>query len=262
LPQLPFVTSELVRRLERTVDAFGVAWLEGHVGGPAGVRLERLGAVTAAVTPSRPELDFMNRIHGLPADPGRLDDVLAVYREAGVRPWIEVPPGSEELLARLVDAGARPLEPVAVLYTTAERRAVPAAPELRVVGADEALRFAHLHLEGHGVPADARASDAPAVAAAIARRDVRGYIASVDGEDAAAGVLFLHDGDASAANASTLERFRGRGCQTALLARRLTDAADAGAELFSSLTILGSPSQRNMERAGLRVAYTKTVWRL
>ena len=262
LPSVPFVTPKLVRRLERTIDAFGVAWLAGHVGGPAGLRLERLGPVTAAVTESRPDLDFMNRIHGLPEDPARLDDVLAIYRAAGIRPWVELPPGTEELAARLADAGARPLEPVAVLYTAAEPAEVPAAPELRVVGPEEALHFGHLHLEGHGVPAGIRSLDAPGVAAVVAREDVRAYIASLDGEDVAAGVLFLHDGDASAANASTVERFRGRGCQTALLARRLTDAAHAGAELFSALTTLGSPSQRNMERAGLRVAYTKTVWRL
>jgi hypothetical protein len=256
------VTPELVRRLERTVDAFAVAWLEGHLGGPSGLRLERFGPVTAAVTESRPELDFMNRIHGLPEAPDRLGEVLTVYREVGLRPWIELPPGAEELLARLVDAGARPLEPIAVLYAQAEPSAVPPRPEVRRAAQDEALHFGLLHLEGHGVPAGVREVDAPGVAAALARDDVRGYIAGVDGEDAAAGVLFVHGADAYAATASTVELFRGRGCQAALLARRLTDAAEAGAELFSSLTVLGSPSQRNLERAGLRVAYTKTVWRL
>ena len=259
---LPFVTPEFVRRLERTIDAFGVAWLEGHVGGPSGLRIERFGSVTAPVTESRAELDFMNRIHGLPEAPERLDEVLAVYRSAGVRPWIELPPGSEELLARLIDEGARPLESVAVLYARAEPRAVPEDPEVRAAGPGEALPFARLHLEGHGVPPGVIDVDAPGVAAALARDDVRAYVARLDGEDAAAGVLFLHGADAYAATASTVERFRGRGCQAALLARRLDDAAAAGAELFSSLTILGSPSQRNLERAGLRVAYTKTAWRL
>jgi hypothetical protein len=259
---LPFVTLDLVRRLERSIDAFAVVWLEGHVGGSSGVRLERFGPVIAAVAESRPELDFMNRIHGLPEDPGRVEEVLALYREVGVRPWVELPPGCEALVAKLVDEGARPLVSVAVLYAVPEPRVVPDGPELRRVGPDEALHFAHLHLEGHGVPAEIRAVDAPGVAAALARDGVQGYLARVDGEDAAAGVLFFHEGDASAANASTIERFRRRGCQAALLAQRLTDAAEAGAELFSSLTILGSASQRNMERAGLRVAYTKTVWRL
>ena len=88
------------------------------------------------------------------------------------------------------------------------------------------------------------------------------YLARVDGEDAGAGVLFFHGGDAALANASTLERFRRRGVQTALVAKRLGVAAEAGAGLITGLTTFGSDSQRNMERAGLRMAYTKTVWRL
>jgi hypothetical protein len=139
---------------------------------------------------------------------------------------------------------------------------VPQDPEVRSAGPGEALPVARLHLEGHGVPPGVIDVDAPGVATALARDDVRAYVASVDGEDAATGVLFVHGADAYAATASTVERFRGRGCQAALLARRLNDAAEAGALLFSSLTILGSPSQRNLERAGLRVAYTKTAWRL
>jgi hypothetical protein len=50
--------------------------------------------------------------------------------------------------------------------------------------------------------------------------------------------------------------------QTALIARRIADAEAAGAELICSGATLGSASQRNLERAGLKLAYTKTVWRL
>ena len=80
----PFVDRELVGRLERVLGAFSVAWLEGLADGPAGVRLERFGAVTVSVAPSRPELDFMNRIHGLPQDPEVLDEVLSLYRREGI----------------------------------------------------------------------------------------------------------------------------------------------------------------------------------
>ena len=63
-----------------TLSPTDVAWLEGHVDGPAGVRLERFGPVTAAVTPSRPDLDFMNRIHGLPESPGRGFEQMGLFR--------------------------------------------------------------------------------------------------------------------------------------------------------------------------------------
>ena len=78
--------------------------------------------------------------------------------------------------------------------------------------------------------------------------------------------LFTHltigDGLGYLANAATLPAMRGRGCQTALLARRIADAAAAGCDTIASLAEFGSGSQRNLERAGLRVAYTQAVWRM
>ena len=59
--------------------------------------------------------------------------------------------------------------------------------------------------------------------------------------------------------ATTLPEFRRRGVQSALIARRLHEAAKAGCEYAVVSTNPGSGSQRNMERRGFRLAYTKTV---
>ena len=262
---VPLVTEELVRRLEAAIDAYSVASLEGHALGEnsAGIRLKRFDGVTAAATVSRPELDFMNRVHGLAfAEPRVLDDVLPFYRSLGLRPWLELQPGNEELAARLADAGARPVEAVAVLYGVPDPPSAPAGADVRRVGGEESLRFAELLLEGHGVPAAVRALDAPAVAAVAREDDVAFYVARVDGRDAAAGVLAVRDRIGYLATASTVAAFRRRGCQTALVARRIADAAAADCELVAALTSFGSASQRTLERAGLRIAYTKTVWRV
>jgi GNAT superfamily N-acetyltransferase len=58
---------------------------------------------------------------------------------------------------------------------------------------------------------------------------------------------------------ATLPDFRRRGVQTALIARRLHEAAKAGCEYAVVSTHPGSGSQRNMERRGFRLAYTKAV---
>lgn len=58
---------------------------------------------------------------------------------------------------------------------------------------------------------------------------------------------------------ATLPEYRGRGVQSALIAKRLQEAALAGCEYAVVSTNPGSGSQRNMERRGFRVAYTKTV---
>jgi GNAT superfamily N-acetyltransferase len=58
---------------------------------------------------------------------------------------------------------------------------------------------------------------------------------------------------------ATLPEYRGRGVQGALIARRLQEAAAAGCEYAVVSTQPVSGSQRNMERRGFRVAYTKAV---
>ena len=88
----------------------------------------------------------------------------------------------------------------------------------------------------------------------------RDYFALVGREIAGVGVLYMSAGVASLYNAATLPGFRGRGCQTALLHRRLVDAAKFGCDLVISQTEVSHQSQRNMERLGLRIAYTKAIW--
>lgn len=58
---------------------------------------------------------------------------------------------------------------------------------------------------------------------------------------------------------ATLPEYRCRGVQTALIAKRLHEAAKAGCEYAVVSTLPGSGSQRNMERRGFRLAYTKLV---
>jgi hypothetical protein len=59
--------------------------------------------------------------------------------------------------------------------------------------------------------------------------------------------------------AATLPAYRHIGVQSALIARRLHEAAMASCEYAVVSTQPGSGSQRNMERRGFRVAYTKVV---
>ena len=61
--------------------------------------------------------------------------------------------------------------------------------------------------------------------------------------------------------AATLPGYRRRGVQSALIAKRLDEAAKAGCEYAVVSTVPGSGSQRNMERRGFHLAYTKVVMR-
>jgi GNAT superfamily N-acetyltransferase len=55
---------------------------------------------------------------------------------------------------------------------------------------------------------------------------------------------------------------RRRGLQAALLEARMRYAFERGCPLAMMVTEAGSQSQRNAERKGFRIAYTRTKWRL
>jgi hypothetical protein len=67
------------------------------------------------------------------------------------------------------------------------------------------------------------------------------------------------EGKMVACGAGTSAEYRGRGLQTALLRVRLAAAAEAGCEYAIVVTQGGTTSQRNCERLGFRVAYSKVT---
>jgi GNAT superfamily N-acetyltransferase len=92
------------------------------------------------------------------------------------------------------------------------------------------------------------------------------YVAKVDGEPQACAALVVEGGIAEFGVAATLEGARGQGCQTALLHRRICDAAAAGCHTLFVETgerVPGRPSAsyRNVLRAGFEEAYLRPNWR-
>ncbi|MEJ2340034.1 MAG: hypothetical protein P8Y15_14260 [Gemmatimonadales bacterium] len=69
----------------------------------------------------------------------------------------------------------------------------------------------------------------------------------------------LSGGIAQLCGAATLPEHRRRGVQTALLARRLADAAHAGCDVAVVTTQPGSKSQENVQRRGFELLYTRAI---
>jgi len=88
------------------------------------------------------------------------------------------------------------------------------------------------------------------------------FLAELDGEPAAAGVLSLHEGVALFGGSTTVPEHRCRGLQGALLEERMRYAFEQGCDLAMMVAEAGSNSQRNAERKGFRVAYTRMKWQL
>ncbi len=88
----------------------------------------------------------------------------------------------------------------------------------------------------------------------------RVYVAKLDGiPRAVASSTWVNDA-VYLAHAFTEPEFRGRGCQSALLSRRIQAAASEGATLVVTDTLFDGPSRRNVERAGMRVAFSPGWW--
>jgi GNAT superfamily N-acetyltransferase len=252
-----FSDESLARRLEEIGNRFMLEWLEG-----TGAGLKRFGAAVAAVDRSRPELDFVNRVYGLwPEDAGRVAELADFYRGRGVRAWLELAPSArfETLAGALSAAGAAQIGFHGVLHGAGAATAAVGGVEVER-RADPEL-FADVLLRGHGVPEGARVRDQASVARWAEIDGWRLYLGRLDGVPAGAALLAVDDDVGYLANASTLPEFRGRGVQSALVAARIADARAAGCEQIASQAEFGSASMRNLERAGLQVAYTKAVWR-
>ncbi len=125
----------------------------------------------------------------------------------------------------------------------------------------EAERWAHTATQGFlgrdDVPADHPLFQLSLVA--FHRPDVQAWWAWQDNEPVAVGGLGLDGGVATLFSMSTRAGFRGRGIQAALIAARLGAAAAAGCDLATVMTTPGTVSQRNVERAGFQIMYTKTT---
>jgi GNAT superfamily N-acetyltransferase len=85
------------------------------------------------------------------------------------------------------------------------------------------------------------------------------YIAHVGGEAAGEAALSVEDGLALLAGSGTRPRYRGRGVQKALVARRLRDAQRAGCDLAVVVTAPGTRSQANVMRRGFDLLYTRAI---
>ena len=88
------------------------------------------------------------------------------------------------------------------------------------------------------------------------------FLAEFDGQSGAAGSLCIHEGVALFAGAATIPQMRRRGLKAALLQERMRYAFEQGCNLAMMVSDAGSDSQRNAERKGFRIAYTRTKWRL
>jgi hypothetical protein len=265
---VPVMTAQLASRLQQALTSLTVAGLastQQQPGNPFGIELRRFGSATAILAERAPADGWWNRVVGLlPADADLIDDIVAFYRQHGRRCHIDLNPLTltEAVARRLVGHGFYPIPNGTVLYGMASSKAaeMQGSVEIREIGADEAAHFAELWADGFEVAGPERDIALQIRMGWFTLPENRRYVAYVDGAAAAMAALFIHDRIGHLNVGATLPAFRGRGIHRALTSRRVADAAKAGCELVIGDTGgFGTASQNNMERAGLRIAYTRVT---
>jgi hypothetical protein len=206
---------------------------------------------------------FCLGIHERPGERD-FDAIERFFTSRGSAVFHEVcPHAGADLYAALAGRGYKPIELSNVMYQGIDTSALPAVnPAIRV------RRVEPQETDFYGAVATRGWSEMPEVLPfmqGFARSSVEVaacFIAELHGDAIAAAALFMHEGVALLAGASTVPEGRRQGAQLALLDARLRDAAEVGCDLAMMVAAPGSASQRNAERNGFRVAYTRTKWQL
>jgi hypothetical protein len=90
----------------------------------------------------------------------------------------------------------------------------------------------------------------------------RPFLARLNGRPIAAGGFQMYDDVCILAGAATVPDARKMGAQNALLGARLRFAIENGCSLAMICALPGSQSQKNAQKNGFSIAYTRTKWQL
>jgi ribosomal protein S18 acetylase RimI-like enzyme len=245
------------------------AWPEVWDAAPAdlaarhGIECFRVGGALCTGVGGQSSTMF-NRVVGLgldgPATEEALDEIAAFYERVGQRYYVSLNPKAKpsDLPAQLEQRGyasgyawmkfKRGVEPPPATET---------ALRVQRIGPEAGTDFGDVVAAGYELE--------PFTSAWLAQLPAtswRCYVA-YDGEDpAGAAALYVHDGTGYLCFAATKAEHRRKGAQSALLAARITDAAEAGCkrlvtETGERIPLKPSNSYRNILRFGFEEAYLR-----
>lgn len=239
----------------------------------SGVQARNFGPVQATAFGDFPEVHSLNQVQGA-AEPGAIEGGHLAEAVEWMRSWevdyrvpvAESRPGAEQAESWLSTRGYERGNGWIKLVREASPPDLPANPEVTIfeLGEHEA--------DGEGLSSiAAEMLGLPLTAGALffslpQEQHWRCYTAALpEGEIVATGSMLIDGGVAQLGPGTTLEKGRGRGCNTELLRRRILDAVEAGChtvfvELGEREPELLSGAYRNLRRIGFEEAYRSQNW--
>lgn len=260
----PLCDIHLARRLERCEGSANAAFVESrarHVPELGATWIERAGAYAMYDGIGSPLTQTFGL--GVFATPTAddLEHLERFFAERNAEVFHEVSPiAGPETMQLLVERGYRPVELSSVLFQPIG----PRNPEegrviARPIAENEGELWAETAAEGWrelGVEEFMR--DMGKVSSSS--QGITAFVAELDGRAVGTGAVGIYENVAILAGASTIPDARKQGAQRALLQARLAYAAERGCDLAMMAAAPGSASQRNAERQGFRIAYTRIKW--
>jgi len=267
----PFSDLDLARRIEKTEALSNADFVEGRAQAfpDSGAEWRQIGGAYAmfdgATSP-------VTQVFGLgmyqPVTGAQLDEIEEFFRARGAEVFQEVCPlADSSALALLNERGYQPIEFTSVLYRpihadlqiTASRNE---RIQVRLIKEGEQELWARTATKGWSEYSELAAFLDEVGRVSAKRSCALSFIAELDGNAIATGVLCICEGVALLVGASTIPEGRRQGAQLALLEERLRYAAARGCNIALMGALPGSASQRNAERHGFRIAYTRVKWHL
>ena len=264
----PFADLDLARRLERTEAVSNAGFVEARA-----KAFPDVGAKWIEVAGTYAMFDGagspVTQTFGLgmfePLTAEHLDKLEQFFFERGADVFHEVCPLADpSTFALLSERGYKPIEFSNVLYQpiSADLRLDASrneAIQARLINKDEVDLWAQTVFEGWSEFTEV-ADFLRDLGQVQARSKSLLFLAELDGKPIAGGALAIVGDVALLAGASTIPSARRQGAQLALLEERLRYGAAHGCSVAMMVTQPGSGSQRNSERHGFRIAYTRTKW--
>lgn len=219
-----------------------------------------------ATSAARSDALALNRVSGLgldrPADATDLDRIIRFFAAVEVsRFFVQLSPAARQsdLRDQLEAKGLRHYNNWMKLYRdTSPPPAARTDLEIRPIDEEHAQQFGELVASNFNWPEPFKNW----VAGLVGRGGWRHYIAFDGPKPVATGALYVDRSRAWLDFATTDPEYRGRGAQSALLTRRISDAAELGCDLLVVETAEDrpekpAPSFRNQLRFGFEVAYAR-----
>lgn len=229
---------------------------------PMQVQMKKFGSATAFSSKIIAGPAF-NTVKGI-TNTDELDEIISYYQSLQIPCRFEITPaqGTAELFQYLSQKGFYQSSFHTALYSIPREdpSLLPANISVRQLKENEFHIFADIYVRGFNMPSFTKDGVRQNNEILYNKPGWHFFIAEFQNTPASIGVLYINNGVASLATSATLPEFQRKGCHTALIQKRIETAIEFNCKLIVGQARFGSSSQNNMERAHMKIAYTKSIW--